>query len=352
MSQNIDHFRFNQIQDKVARILGEGSGDFGYGQSNLSSSRVIEQELITAEDMNALRADILRIRQHQLGENRSQLISTHPEYLKQVQGTGPIDTRDLIAEQHFFNSETAMTNAINDRFSIGGDPSGILEYTIETYLDSPNGPGTVGGIRSVRTEQWSSELSHIVRISFRNPKEARYFFNAGGEIRISPSISDGNGDSKYLSWQTLLNVYVGTVRLGYNYTKNDGTGGGSELTTGFYQLTSTPTLIYKKSSDPNYETNSYEIYARVNSSDNNPNSLAYEIDTATVIVLDIRFLDLHSEVVIPATDPGTGVNFVKINPDEPVTGRLISEISQRRPTGPNVLTYGPNNYSNEAGLQV
>jgi hypothetical protein len=350
MSQYIDHFRFNQIQDKVARILGEGSGDFGYGQINLSSNRVLQQKLITAEDMNSLRADILRIRQHQLGENRGQLISTHPEYLKQVVGTGEIVDRDFIAEQHFSNAETAMTNATNDRFFIGGDPSGILEYTIETYLDSPNGPGTVGGIRSVRTEQWASQLNHIVRINFRNPKEARYFFNAGGEIRITPSISDGNGDAKYQSWQTLLNVYVGTVRMGYNYTKNDGTGGGGQASVGFYQLTSTPTLIYKKSSDPNYQTNSYEIYARVNSSNNNPNAVGYQIDTANVLTLDIRFLDLHSEQITPATDPNTGVNYVKINPDEPVTGRLISEVSQRRPTGSNVLTYGPGNYSNEATI--
>ena len=350
MSQYIDHFRFNQIQDKVARILGEGSGDFGYGQTNLASRRVLQQQPITAEDMNNLRADILRIRQHQLGENRSNLISTHPEYLKQVIGTGEIADRDFIAEQHFGNAETAMTNAINDRFSIGGDPTGIIEYTIETNLDAPNGPGTVGGTRSVRTEQWSSQLNHIVRIDFRNPKEARYFFNAGGEIRITPSISDGNGDGKYQSWQTLLNVYVGTVRLGQNYTRNDGTGGGGQSSTGFYQLTTIPTLIYKKSSDPNYQTNSYEIYARVNSTNNDPNSAGYQAETASVITLDIRFLDLHSEQTIPDTDPITGVNYVKINPDEPVTGRLISEISQRRPTGLNVLTYGPSNYVNESSI--
>jgi hypothetical protein len=349
MSQYIDHFRFNQIQDKVSKILGEGSGDFGYGQTNLASSRVLQQELITAQDMNNLRADILRIRQHQLGENRSNLISTHPEYLKQVVGTGEITDRDFVAEQHFGNAETAMVNATNDRFYIGGDPSGIIEYTIETNLDSPNGPGTVGGIRSVRTEQWSSQLNHVVRITFRNPKEARYFFNAGGELRITPSIDGGNGDAKYQSWETLLNVYVGTVRLGYNYTKNDGTGGGSQASIGFYQLTSSPVLIYRKSSDPEYQTNAYEIYARVNSTNNDPNSVGYQAETANVVTLDIRFLDLHSEIVTPAVSP-EGVNYVKINPDEPVTGRLISEISQRRPTGFNVLTYGPSNYTNEATI--
>lgn len=345
MSQYIDHFRFNQIQDKVSKILGEGSGNFGYGQPNLSSGKVTEQQLITAEQMNDLRSDILRIRQHQLGENRSNLISTHPEYLKQVVGVGEIDDRDFIAEQHFLNAETALINASNDRFYIGGDPSGINQYTLETYLDTPNGPGTVGGSRSVRTEQWSSTLEHVVRIDFRNANEARWFFNAGGEIRINPSISDGNGDAKYQSWQTLLNVYVSTVRLGYNYTKNDGSGGGGELSTGFYQLNSTPKLIYKKSSDPNYQTNAYEIYASVNSSNNDPDTTGYQ-PTASVITLSIRFLDLHSEQTIPVTDPNTGVNYVKVNPDEPVTGRLVSEISQRRPTGSNVLVYGPSNYSN------
>lgn len=345
MTQNIDHFRFNQIQDKVSKILGEGSGNFGYGQTNLSSSRVLEQGLITAEQMNNLRADILRIRQHQLGENRANLISTHPEYLKQVVGTGEIVDRDFIADQHFSNAETALVNASNDRFYIGGDPSGSLQYTLETYLDAPNGPGTVGGSRSVRTEQWSSTLEHIVKIDFRNANEARYFFNAGGEIRMTPSISSGNGDAKYQSWQTLLNIYVGSVRMGYNYTKNDGTGGGGQTAKGFYQLVSTPTLIYRKSSDPNYQTNAYEVYASVNSPNNDPDSVGYQ-PLATSITLNIKFLDLHSEIVTPVTDPNTGVNYVKVNPDEPVTGRLVSEVSQRRPTGSNVLTYGPSNYSN------
>jgi hypothetical protein len=350
MTQYIDHFRFNQIQDKVAKILGKGSGDFGYGQTNLASSRVLQQDPVSAEQMNALRADIIRIRQHQLGQNRVNLISSHPEYLKQVIGTGPITDRDFVAERHFLNAETAMTNAINDRFLIGGDPDGIVEYTIETYLDTPNGPGTVGGAVSVRTEQWSSQLNHIVRVNFRNPDEARYFFNSGGELRITPSISQGNGDEKYLSWQTLLNVYVGTVRMGHNYTKNDGTGGGSQSPIGFYQLTTSPILIYKKSSDPSYQTNSYEIYARVNSTNNNPNTVGYQENTASIVTLDIRFLDLHSEITTPVTDPNTGVNYVKINPDEPVTGRLVSEVSQRRPTGPNVLTFGPVSYSNETQI--
>ena len=79
--------------------------------------------------------------------------------------------------------------------------------------------------------------------------------------------------------------------------------------------------------------------------------MAYESDTADVITLDIRFLDLHSEQTVPATDPNTGVTYVKINPDEPVTGRLVSEVGQRRPTGNNVFTYGPGNYSNEVTIE-
>lgn len=347
MADLIDHQTYNSIRDTMVQVMGDGQGNYGYGQtSSLSSSRVTANTVIRASDVNKLRSDVLRMRQHQLGQDRATLLPTDPEYLALVKG-GEVseELRDYIAKVHFDNLNTACVNGQADRFKIGGDPSGNQEYSIETYLDTPNGPGTQGGVRSIRNDAWSSELVHEVKISFRDGKEARWFFNSGGEIRITPSLAnyDITPGSKGQAWADLLNTKVGTVRLGYNYTKNDGNGGGGS-NIGFYQLNSVPQVIYAKSSNPDYTENEYKITASCNSLNNDPTSESYRADNATSIIIRIEFIDSHVETVTQEVDPNTGITFTKINPDEPVTGLLSSEISQRRSTGANVLVYGPSNY--------
>lgn len=346
---NIDHRRFNQIRDKVVQVMGQGFGNFGYGQTNLESRRATESGLIRAEDFNKLRDDVLRMRQHQTGVDRANLPTNDQEFLKLLTGTGAIEDRDFIEELHFTNLDNAATAGINSRFAIGGDPTGNPEFTLETYINTPNGPGTSGGVIVQRTDSWNGNLTHTTRVQFRNGNEARYFFNAGGELIITPSFSPSVNDAKNLAWERLLNVLVGSVRLGHNYTTNTGTGGGGTQF-GFYNLTTVPRVIYQKSSDPTYGENLYRIQAFVNSSDNDPNSPGYNQNVATQITITIEFLDLHQEVITTGVDPNTGVSFPIVNPDELVVGTLQSEIGQRRPTGLNVSVFGPSSYTTLATI--
>jgi hypothetical protein len=342
---NIDHQRYNLIRDKTAQVMGVGFGSFGYGQTNLESRRVAESAVIRADDINKLRADIIRMRQHQTGVDRSNLSSSDPEFLKVVLGSGPIDDRDYIENIHFTNLDNAATAGSNSRFAIGGDPTGNQEFTLETYVNTPQGPGTSGGIIVQRTDAWNENLTHTVRVQFRNGNEARYFFNAGGQLIITPSFTPRVTDSKNLAWERLLNVLVGSVKFGHNYTSNTGTGGGGTQF-GFYNLTTVPRVIYQKSSDPTYGENLYKIQAFVNSTNNNPFSTGYRENDATQITFTIEFLDLHAQTTNVVVDPNTGVSYTVVNPDELIEGTLRSEISQRRPTGSNVSVYGPSSYVN------
>jgi hypothetical protein len=346
---NIDHQRFNQIRDKVLQVMGQGFGNFGYGQTNLVSRRASQSSLIRADDLNNLRADILRMRQHQTGVDRANLPTNDSEFLKFVTGTGAIEDRDFIENLHFNNLDNAATVGINSRFAIGGDPTGNQEFTLETYINTPNGPGTSGGVIVQRTDSWNGNLTHTTRVQFRNGDEARYFFNAGGQLIITPSFSPSVNDAKNLAWERLLNVLVGSVRFGHNYTTNTGTGGGGTQF-GFYNLTTVPRVIYQKSSDPTYGENLYKIQAFVNSTNNDPDSSGYNPSTATQITFTIEFLDLHQQVVTGTVDPSTGVPYQIVNPDELVVGTLRSEIGQRRPTGPNVTVFGPSSYTTLATI--
>ena len=58
--------RYNNLQSRVATIMGVGSGDDGYGQ-NLSSSQVAVTAIVNANDMQTLYTDIATVEYTQTG---------------------------------------------------------------------------------------------------------------------------------------------------------------------------------------------------------------------------------------------------------------------------------------------
>ena len=64
--------RYNNLQSRVATIMGTGSGDDGYGQS-LNSSQVGASDVINATHMSTLYTDIANGRVHQTGTAPSQI---------------------------------------------------------------------------------------------------------------------------------------------------------------------------------------------------------------------------------------------------------------------------------------
>jgi hypothetical protein len=108
---------------------------------------------------------------------------------------------------------------------------------------------------------WTITFTHTV--TWASADAARYFFNAGGRIKIDVSkTSTGNlGDPE---WNDLANTLCGDIFItggaysqtiaGVAYTgttKSGGTGTPSTLatTTGWFDLTGTPTIVYKQFAD-------------------------------------------------------------------------------------------------------
>ena len=58
--------RYNNAQGRVASVLGNGSGNQGYGQP-VTSSQVNSNLKVTATDINNLYTDLKAIRVHQTG---------------------------------------------------------------------------------------------------------------------------------------------------------------------------------------------------------------------------------------------------------------------------------------------
>lgn len=315
--------RYNAIQKAIAAVQGPGGTNpvtnladdtFGYGQT-LSSSQVNQYAKVTVNDLINLREDLVKARQHQTGQSWASLLTSNAEFLQVVN----LSTK--VEDAHTVKYETTATSAITNRFLIGAS-----QFSIEGRFNTFN--GLPRGVLSQRSQGWNNILTHEIFVDFSNYSAARYFFNAGGEIIITPSLAGSSTEAKTVAWRSLLNNIIKEVRFNYQRTTSTGTA-PTTVNIGFYQLTTSYQQIFIKSSSPSYSENFYRIRARF--VDNNKRSIVFEV----------TFDDAHESRTVSATDLATGVNYTYINPDELVLGTLSSEATQLRPTGPNVEVVGP-----------
>lgn len=333
--------RFNQVQNKVAQVLGpggtnpnSGSSDvqFGYGQS-LASYQVPRYAEVSLADITNLRADLVKTRRHQTGTDYGAVgqINTD-EYL----GVFTNDTE--VRDSDWVKYNTSADRAVANKFSVAEN-----SLVLETYADSPLGGLSRGGNLDTRNSDWNGILISEVRIDFNSRREAEYFFNAGGKIEIAPRIDYSGTDFKTNKWKQLLNDWITGVRFSYNKTESFPT----EVTkkrinenTGWYNLTTSYQEIFMIPMEfSEYSGNTYSIQASTNS-DRNRLNIRVQFDDAVGNMTQTLIDDL-------------GNQYVASDPDTPVLGTLRSEIRQLRPYNASssyVRVTGPVGYIELTGL--
>jgi len=284
---NILALDYNNIQSKIGQILGAGAGNYGYNQTVLSGQVSVNQK-ITALQWQNLYNDLIAARTHQTNANETGNL-TYPTTSTQIKES------DRAAYQSYVN--------VIDANRLITPPSG--QGTLETYASSS------------RSSAWNGTITHTVTLTFANANTARGFFNAGGNIQISASHTPDVSNLKNNSWQTML-ANMGTVRMNYSGTTNTGSGTGVTNTAiGFYQLTTSPQLIFRKVTEqPTYSPNQYDVYANING-------------PATAVTFSIQFQDQSGQ---PNAPWGT---------DENITGTLASLLQGYRPSGASVSIPAP-----------
>jgi hypothetical protein len=223
VGSRIEDTDYNAIRAKIVNIMGPGSGQFGYGQS-IVSSEVDRGFPITKDQWDALRFDILNARLHQDG--------LQPTIIEAVRGQPIRFSSQQPNTQYSSQSDVAIAN----KFNIGSG-----QFVI-------NSAGTV-----TRTSSWNSSISSSITVTFGNANQARWFFNSGGRIRFTSSRSGGAATAQNTAWSSLLSS-VGTVSFD---------------ATNFYQSTTSPsTLLIAQSSFPYYTANRYRITHSCNVANN------------------------------------------------------------------------------------
>lgn len=291
VNQIISAARYNQLQGRIAALLGTGSGDKGYDQS-VDSSPVPIGDTVLVTHMNNLYNDFRDVYVHIYG--------ILPTTINTVTSSNEI-TEALHAEY-----ETMIADLETNRFTVDAD-----------YADLE-----AAGVNSSRSASslWGGSgdpqyLTHEFTITFSSANARRGFFNAGGEIRFSASLTPGTSNpsdpnyQKTVNWQSMLSG-MGTISFRYSSTTKTGSGTGTNV--GNLDLTTNYQTIFTKTGSSSYTDNQYYIQAKE--------------DNSSKIRFKITFQDDAN---------GAG------GADERVHGALTSTINQYRSTGSYVENPSP-----------
>lgn len=239
----------------INTVWGVGFGDKGYGQTTVLTA-VSAGSLVTATQWSTMISRLNSILTHQSGSGS---------------GITSMVTGDTIA--YISTLSTRITTAYNNR-----------------ALFATQGTPTSSNFDQVWTSDTPNQISEVFTFTFASADQTRYFFNAGGELTVTPSISAGAGTSKETSWSNLLNG-IGTLKIGAISSTRSGTGYTpitiNGLALGYWDLTTTDqTLIRLTDSTSAYSTNYVEVLIKTNgvqgSNGDNGN-----IVTVTVNLVDV-----------------------------------------------------------------
>jgi len=295
--------RINNLQSSISLILGTGSGQNGYGQTVTSVPVNNTGDIVEAADMNAIYADILKARVHQVGPGDIGIAEV-------------IQNLNIVAEDTSnFISDAGVTSIDPDGFKKGiEDFESLMNSVIaDKALIDPTQAALEPGITSARSSSWNGLVYHEVEVTFSSADARRFFFNAGGEIRINAN-NTGASTPKGLDWNQLC-TQAGTIKFGSESTVST-TGGGTSI--GNYDLTSTFQNIYQKIGSGTYSA----VYA------GNIYTVKARSDINTRIIFRIEFNDVVFDN----------------NIDNNVDGRLESVVQHYRANG-EVVTVAPSYFN-------
>ena len=310
---NITAAQYNGLQSRIEQVLGTGSGDFGYGNS-VSSAQVSAGDNVTAQLMDNLRSDMGKCWTHQTGNNI-------PVANLAV---GNIIGADASGTGVTFDAQNDYT--IDGQISDGGFNDYLARMTeLETNrFDIDDGEQTVADVTGhTITDAWNGTISATFQVSFGDEDNRRYFFNSGGELRISLAGANGSG-SKDSDWSSILSN-PGQIRMGYNYTTISGSNNGVTLNSiGNDAITGSFQEVFKK-------VGTAAVYAE--------NYWKVEIRTTSSSVFEFR-VTLVDDDAGDRPDPSPPPPYGPLT-DEDVTLDITATFAMRRATGSNISYPAP-----------
>jgi len=235
---------YNGFKDSINTMWSTGSGSAGYGQTAVSA--VTAGSTITATQWATLLSRISSAASHQ-GTSITSI-------------TNPSAGATISAYAALAGNITSVTGTNRLNAAASGSDSSATTTT---------------------TSAWAASASTTKTITFASANAKRWFFNAGGMIRMSWARSGGTASSQNTSWTNLLGA-AGTIVVtgaassktiaGVTYTGTSKIGGSGTVTTlatttGADVISGSTTIFKQLSATYLYTTN----YINVNASGSSTN---------------------------------------------------------------------------------
>lgn len=184
------------------------------------------------------------------------------------------------AASHQGTSITSINAPVSgNTISFSSTLSNNLQLIFNNRLNAATQGATVSNA-ATRSSTWTSQLVFTHTVSFANGDAARYFFNAGGQIKIR--VSHPTGANTNLLFSDLASnvgnvvisapsagtaLIVGTVYNGVTRVNGGGTTPTIDSTRGYYGLTSSNSTIFTQTASTGpieYQNSFIRFIARTN----------------------------------------------------------------------------------------
>jgi hypothetical protein len=229
-------------------FAGTGSGEYGLGQTEIST--VSAGNTIQATQWNSLFTGLDNISNH-----------TNVEIL---------------------SSSVSAGDAVNIRSQLISD-IGLLAAAVAGGCTSATALSTSAALTTVTTasEGWDTSATHEISCTFTNANQMRWFFNAGGKLRLVVSTTQASVSAKDTAFIALGNS-IGNLDVASQATTRS--GAGQTLTTdglanGFHDLSTSYTTLIKltQSSYAAYNSAAVEVQAKLDAAPGSSTVLTFKM---------------------------------------------------------------------------
>jgi hypothetical protein len=287
VGQLIGEAEYTTLRSGINLVMGTptgtGTGAAGYNQA-ITAPAVSPGDKVTAAAWNALKADADKAYTHQVGAAPNPVLAT-------------------------VNTDSGITKAIHD----------ALE-TVVNFIKLDGNRFTLGAGQSTTVSassraktNWNGTQTHDVTFTWANANAAKAFFNAGGKLTFTSSLSYTGTEAKTIDWRTMMDP--GTITMNHIDVTKSGANGTITNSSGYYDLAGEVEIMNRNGANP-YSENRYKIFASA-------------ITNGVRIRMQYQDNDVGDQ-----TGLGAAV-------DENVQGTLTSALSYIRPTGSNVQVDAP-----------
>jgi hypothetical protein len=256
--------------NRINTVWSVGSGSAGYGQTAIS--QVSTGGVVTATQWASLINTLNSIRTHQSGSGSG---------ITAVTSGSKIDYLSTLETQIASGYTNRLSFNSNSAVSAGSSLSTAWTVTVS----APGGNPPAGG-----SSVTSVTRAFGARAAFASADQARYFFNAGGRLKLNLSgTQNASTTARTNEIIALLGFAGGIATFGAN-TNGGRTGTGATVVTnqtaiGYHTSTynSNVTLIDITSTTSNYTSDKIYVYVNCNGTQGSNNDKGLNVDFWTVM---------------------------------------------------------------------